>query len=159
MEPDGTLPIYWNVTSFGVSQEAFVTLKTVDAAGVEQDLLLKVQKGPNATAPDYSKGVIEVDYLAQTKKVRVAALRPNKSWTNYPPITAEFKNGDQLGARVYGTGPNAGMVYIYRTGKEVGKVKLNDADQAFFNTKGGHIGLWFISSRNAYFDDFGGGNL
>ena len=38
----GNGPIYWR-NAFGVDQEASVVLTTVDVAGMEQDLLLKVQ--------------------------------------------------------------------------------------------------------------------
>jgi hypothetical protein len=35
---------------------------------------------------------------------------------------------------------------------------LNADDKAFFNGKGGSIGLWAVGAHNAAFDDFGGGN-
>jgi beta-glucosidase len=38
-------------------------------------------------------------------------------------------------------------------------VTLNAADQAFFNAKGGKIGIWTVAASNALFDDFGGGTV
>jgi hypothetical protein len=157
VEPDGSLPIYWNKTKFGVNQEAFVTLKTIDPRGVENDLLLKVQTNSKGV-PDYTKGYIEVWFDPKAKAVRVNTLLPNKPWKIYTPDiipVTQYKNGDKLGARVYADG----TVHIDQNGTEVGKVTLNTSDQTFFNTKGGYIGLWFINTPEVYFDDFGGGNL
>jgi len=156
VEPDGSLPIYWNKTAFGVSQEAFVTLSTVDPAGTENDLLLKVQASGTGVI-NYKKGYIEVWYSPKAHAVRVDTLLPNaSSWTIYTPdIPVTFNNGDKFGARALADG----TVHIYKNGSEVGVVTLNAKDQAFFNSRGGYIGLWFIGSPNAYFDDFGGGNV
>jgi hypothetical protein len=127
----------------------------LDPDGVENDLLLKVQ--PNSKGvPDYTKGYIEVWFDPKAKAVRVDTLLPNKPWKIYTPdISVTFKDGDRLGARVYADG----TVHIDLNGAEVGNVILNAKDQAFFNGKGGYIGLWFQSTPDAYFDDFGGGNL
>jgi len=38
-------------------------------------------------------------------------------------------------------------------------VTLNAADHAFFNAKGGKIGLWTLDVPNAFLDDFGGGTV
>ena len=159
VEPDGWLPIYWNKNRFGVNQEAFVTLKTVDPKGMENDLLLKVQANSKGV-PNYMKGYIEVWFDPKAKAIRVDTLLPNKPSKIYTPdISVTFKDGDRFGAKVYGSGPEAGTVHIYQNETEVGKVTLDSADQAFFNPRGGNIGLWFIDTRDAYFDDFGGGNL
>ena len=101
VEPDGALPIYWNKTKFGVNQEAFVTLKTFDPDGVENDLLLKVQADSKGVI-NYKKGYIEVWFDPKAKAVRVNTLQPNKPWKIYTPdFSVTFKDGDKLGARVY----------------------------------------------------------
>ena len=148
----GNGPIYWK-NSFGVNQEASVTLTTVDMAGKEQDLLLKVQGG---VVPNWGAGVIEVSYHAPTNSVIVYTFRPSTlQWHSYSAIPVSFSNGDQLGAQALANGD----VVIFKNGVEVGRVTLNSADQAFFNPRGGYIGLWFINANNAFFDDFGGGNI
>jgi hypothetical protein len=52
-----------------------------------------------------------------------------------------------------------GTVQIYKNGMPIATVTLNAADQAFFNAKGGKIGIWTIAAPNAIFDDFGGGTV
>ncbi|MDL1909111.1 ExeM/NucH family extracellular endonuclease [Chloroflexi bacterium CFX6] len=144
--------IYWK-DAFGVDQEVFVTLTNVDAAGWEQDLLLKVQ---NVYGPNWGDGVIEVLYDAAANQVTVWTFRPQTlMWFKYADIPVAYANGDQFGARALATGD----VVIFKNGVEVGRVTLNAADQAFFNPRGGHIGLWFIDARDAFFDDFGGGDM
>ena len=113
MEPDGSLPIYWNKTPFGVNQEAFVTLETLDPDGVENGLLLKVQTS-SAGAINYKKGVIEVWYNPSKHAVRVSTLLPNKPWKDYPATPVEFKAGDKFGASALADG----TVYIYQNGAE-----------------------------------------
>lgn len=145
-------PIYWK-DAFGVDQEAFVTLSTVDLAGGEQDLLLKVQ---GQYGPNWGEGVIEALYDAGSNTVTVWTFRLDTlQWYSYAPIAVTFADGDQFGARALSTGE----VVIYKNGIEVGYVTLNAADQAFFNSKGGYIGLWFIDARDAFLDDFGGGDV
>jgi predicted extracellular nuclease len=148
----GNGPIYWK-NSFGVDQEVYVTLTTVASTGWEQDLLLKVQGGAN---PNWGAGVIEVFYDATNNTVLVATFRPDTlAWYEYPAIPVTLSNGDQFGAQALSNGD----VIIYRNGFIIGQVTLNAADQAFFNSKGGYIGLWFINAAAAFLDDFGGGNI
>ena len=129
---------------------SFVTLSTIDSKSQSQGLLLKVQSGsiPNA-------GAISVTYDAKAKAVRVSTLRlgQNGAWTLYPSQTATFANGDVLGARAKADG----TVQIYKNGTLVTTITLNGADQAFFNSKGGKIGIWTAAAPNAILDDFGGG--
>jgi hypothetical protein len=143
-------PLVWKATSFGTSQAAFVTLSTIDAKSPSQGLLLKVQTGsiPNS-------GAISVVYDAKAKAVRVSALRleRNGAWTLYPNQSATFTNGDVLGARANANG----TIAIYKNGTLVATVTLNAADQAFFNAKGGKIGIWAVVAAGAVLDDFGGG--
>jgi VCBS repeat-containing protein len=143
-------PLVWKPASFGAAQEAFLTLSTIDSKSPSMGVLLKVQTGsiPNA-------GAISVVYDAKAKAVRVSALRlgQNGAWTLYPNQAATFANGDVLGARAKADG----TVQIYKNGTLITTVTLNAADQAFFNTKGGKIGIWTAAAPNALFDDFGGG--
>jgi dipeptidyl aminopeptidase/acylaminoacyl peptidase len=143
-------PLVWKQT-FGTTQEAFVTLSAVDPKSPSQGVLLKVQTGK---VPD--AGAITVVYDAKAKVVRVSALRVGaKTWTFYPTTSVAFANGDVLGGRVL---PN-GTVEVYQNDTLVTTVTLSAADQAFFNAKGGKIGIWTLTARNAVLDDFGGGTV
>lgn len=145
-------PIYWK-DAFGVNQQVTVTLTTVDPAGLEQDLLLKVQ---GQYGPNWGEGVIEVFYNAKENNVRVTTFRLDTlQWFEYPPIAVTFADGDQFGAQALENGD----VLIYKNGLRVGRITLNDTDRIFFNSRGGHIGLWFINARNAFFDNFSGGDV
>jgi predicted extracellular nuclease len=144
-------PIYWK-NAFGADQEVFVTLTNVDEDGLEQNLLLKVQ---GSVVPNWGAGAIEALYDANTNTVTVWTFRPDTlAWYGYSPISVTFNDGDQFGARALSNG----LVLIYKNGVEVGSVTLNAGDQAFFNPRGGRIGLWFINANDAIFDDFGGGD-
>lgn len=146
--------IYWNPRAdFGVNQEAYFTFTTVHSSAREQDLLLKVQGG---TRPDWRKGAIEVLYDVVHGAVRVETFRPGLSaWTIYPNIPAVYLPGDQIRGRALSNG----TVRIYRNNELIGTVTLNPNDQAFFNSKSGRIGTWFIGGSGARFDNFGGGTL
>jgi hypothetical protein len=144
-------PLVWQPTLFGANQEAFITLSTIDPASASQGLLLKVQGSsiPNG-------GAIVVVYDATAKAVRVKTLRLNtQTWTVYTGQAATFANGDQLGARALANG----TVLIYKNGNLIAIVTLSTADQTFFNSKGGRIGLWTVNAPNAFFDNFGGGSV
>lgn len=144
--------MYWSPTSFGVNQEAFVTLSNVDTAGTEQDLLFKVQGG----TPNWANGVIEVSYDAATHQVVVWTYRPDRpNWQSYTAISVTYQNGDRFGARVLSNG----QIQIYRNCILIGTITLDSGDRTFFNSKGGRIGVWYLGAGNAYFDDFGGGTL
>jgi hypothetical protein len=144
-------PLLWKPSSFGTSQEAFVKLSTIDSRSPSQGLLLKAQ----SSAMD--AGAITVVYDAKAKAVRVSALRlgQNGAWTLYPNRAATFANGDVLGARARANG----KVEIYKNGTLITTVTLSTKDQAFFNAKGGKIGIWTAAASNALFDDFGGGTV
>jgi hypothetical protein len=145
--------LVWKPTSFGTTQQAFVTLSRLDLKSPSQGVLLKVQSGsslPNA-------GAIAVVYDAVGKAVRVSSLRlgQNGVWTLYANQAATFASGDVLGAQAKADG----TVQIYRNGALVTSVTLNAADKAFFNAKGGKIGIWTAAAPNAILDDFGGGTV
>jgi len=48
---------------------------------------------------------------------------------------------------------------FYNNGTLIATVTLNEEDQAFFNDKGGRIGIWTLAAPNAVLDDFGGGDV
>lgn len=85
-------------------------------------------------------------YDARAKAVRVSTLRlGDRSWRLYGNKAATFANGDVLGARVLASG----KVEIYKNGTLVTTVTLSAADQAFFNAKGGKIGIWTAAASSA----------
>ena len=142
--------LVWKPTSFGASQEAFVTLSIIDSRRKVMGLVLKVQTGSSGTP-----GAIVVAYDATTKKVRLSSRRMDDSvLTQYADTSAVFANGDQLGAQVLANG----TVKIYRNGILIVTISLNAVDQAFFNSRGGKIGLTAgLGPNQAAFDNFGGG--
>ena len=144
-------PIYWKPTAFGMNQGAFITLSTIDTGSKEQGLLLKVQ-----TSSVPQAGAIAVVYDAVKKAVRVETLRVNtRTWTQYANQAVTFSNGDRLAANALADG----TIKIYKNGLLVATMTLNAADKAFFNPKGGAIGVWTLKASNALLDDFGGGNI
>lgn len=152
LEVVGGGPVYWARAPFGASQEVFVTLAQIDAGGQEQNLLLKVQ----GDQPDWRQGLIEVRYDPQAGAVLVETYNPlAAAWTRYPDIPAALRDGDELRARVYASG----LVQVYRNGALLGARSLSQSDAAFFNSRGGAIGLWYISASGALLDSFGGGTL
>jgi hypothetical protein len=143
-------PLIWR-ESFGANQHAFVTLSTIDSRSPSQGVLLKVQGGSTTDA-----GAIAVVYDALARAVRVSTLRlGDRSWTLYRAQAVTFAAGDVLGARVLANG----TVEITRNGTLITRVTLSTADQTFFNTKGGKIGVWTVAAPRAVFDDFGGGTI
>jgi hypothetical protein len=143
--------LIWRPTSFGVDQEAFFTFSTIDTGSPTQGLLLKAQ-----STSQTDRGLIIVVYDARAEAVRVSTLRANRPiWTNYGNTPVTFANGDQLAARALANG----TVEVYKNGSLIATVTLNASDQTFFNNKGGRIGVWTLAARDAFFDDFGGGNV
>ena len=144
-------PLYWNPAVFGTNQAAFVTLSTVDPHSPSQGVLLKVQDGSVPSA-----GTIAVVYDATAKAVRVSTIRLGAlSWTPYGNTAVLFTNGDKLGACAKATGE----VRVYKNDALVKTVTLNAADQRFFNTKGGKVGIWSVLAPQAFLDNFGGATI
>lgn len=145
-------PLLWKPSTFDTSQEAFVTLTTIDPKSRSQGVLLKVQTSsiPNA-------GAISVTYEAVAKAVRVSTVRlgTNGAWTLYKATAATFANGDVLKARALASGD----VQIYKNGTLLTTVTLNAADKNFFNAKDGKIGIWTGLAPKAVLDDFGGSTI
>jgi hypothetical protein len=144
--------VYWQPAQFGPNQQACLNLKTIDAAGAEQGLLLKVQ----GTTANYQQGAIRVRYDAVSSQVFVETWQPGSAaWFAYAPVLVPFNSGDEPGAWVTASGE----VRVYRNCERIAIVTLNSADQSFFNALGGRIGMWFVNAGNAWADDFGGGTV
>ena len=93
-------------------------------------------------------------YDAKAKKVRVSTIRLGaRDWTLYLNQAATFANGDVLGARAKADG----TLEVYQNGTLIASVILSAEDGAFFNSKGGKIGIWTLAAPKAYLDAFGGG--
>jgi hypothetical protein len=138
-------------TAFGATQEAFVTLTTVDTRNRQQGVLLKVR---NASLP--TAGAISVTYDGIKKAVVVSTVRGARlSWTAYAGIPVIFTAGDVLAARAL----DNGQVQVYRNGTLIGTVALTTADQAFFSGSGGRIGIWTAVATKTVMDNFGGGTI
>ena len=138
--------IYWNASSFGADQEAFVTFSHVDTDGWEQDLLLKSQSS-NSWG-----NVLEVLYDA-TNDVVTIWTSTNGQWNQHgTEIPVTFYDGDQFGARAYADG----TVEVYKNGE---LLDTRDVSSWTYYDDGGYIGLWFINATDAVLDDFGGGTI
>jgi len=138
-------------TVFGTTQEASVKLTVIDTKSPSQGVLLKTQAGRIPTS-----GTISVVYDAEAGAVTVSTLRDGAiTWTPYVSRAVTFVNGDVLTGRAL----VGGDVLVYRNGVLVATVALDEADMAFFNAKGGQIGIWTNAASKAVLDDFGGGTI
>lgn len=140
--------IYWDVSSFGPDQEAYIKLTTIDPNAWEIGLTLKAQSSTGLGA-----GLIDVLYIPSTQQVQIWTYHLPNGWvqrgTNIP-IT--FANGDQFGVRAKANG----QVEIYRNGNLVG---VRDVSAWPYYAGSGYIGLFNINAGNAVLDDFGGGTV
>jgi PKD repeat protein len=138
--------LYWRNATFGASQEAFLTLKTLDANSQHHTLMLKAQNF------DWSKGVILVSYDAKNKRVTVQSRPPNASgWTTHASVIAILQAGDKLGA----VAAADGTVRVYVNGVLISTSTAN----SYFVNRSGAVGVWYQNAPNAEFDNFGGGNV
>lgn len=123
----------------------------MDPKSKTQGVLLKAQPGELPGA-----GAIAVVYDAKADAVQVATWRPAQpEWTTYRAVGATCHDGDTLTAQVGADG----TVTVLRNDTVVAAVPLSAADRAFFDSRGGRIGIWSRAARDAAFDDFGGGSL
>jgi predicted outer membrane repeat protein len=130
--------------AFGAAQEAYVTFAAHDSGSGRQGLLLKVQKIPR-------RGAIAVTYFAPQKKVVIETFLPRRGWSELARSgVVEIDSGDQLGARVW---PDGGLEVFIN-----GSLVLTARAEAFFDGRGGRIGLILEQAGGAVLDDFGGGN-
>jgi PKD repeat protein len=147
LSPTGNSDSYveWN-GSFGANQEAFVTLSTVQATGLEHNLMLKTQGN------SWSGGHIEVTFGGPTNSVRVITLQPPSTWVTRATFTGvPFASGDQLGARALADG----TVQVYKNGAQIGTTSVTGWP---YYAQGGRIGISVGRAASARFDNFGGGN-
>lgn len=157
-------PIYWHKSPnsnriFSADQKVCLTLSKVDLEGEDQSLMLKVQGTASISAPDWRKGVIDVNYAAESSVVRVDTFQPGNpgphdGWYHLPAIPVTFNDGDVFGARALADG----TVRVYKNGVLVGVADTKTTNGNFFVKKGGRIGIWYDDASGAKFDNFGGGN-
>ncbi len=138
--------IYWNVTSFGVDQEVFVTLATIDPNADEIGLILKAQDTTGNNTP-----MISVIYNPPGEYVQVWTYDSQQGWQQRGSnISATFVNGDQFGALAQVNGD----VTVYKNGVSIG---TRSASPWPAHDEPGYIGLFNINASNTVLDDFGGG--
>jgi PKD repeat protein len=138
---------YWNTTTFGPDQEAYVTIATLATGDPGHDLMLKVQ------GTGWSSAHVEVRYDDEYHRVGVHTYTPGSGWVTrgaFIPVT--YVSGDQLGARAYANG----TVEVYKSGVKIGQVSLGNWA---FAAAGGKVGLTLDGTIGARFDNFGGGNV
>ncbi|HMN61308.1 MAG TPA: hypothetical protein PJ988_13130, partial [Anaerolinea sp.] len=139
--------ILWKTSSFGVSQEAFITLSKIDSLSTEVDLLLKSQ-----SSSSWTKGVLEVRYDPKNHRVQVWTYTSSQGWVQRgDSVTVTFSDGDQLGARA----ASNGQVGVYRNGSLLATIDVSG--WTYYN-RSGYIGLWTVSAPNMLMDNFGGGD-
>lgn len=169
--------VYWNASSFGANQEAYLTFSKVVPSAAEHDLLLKVRNFPtNCASPGGTASAIEILYDPSpnpaNSRIQVWTLTPasfpSPNWNLRATFTGvNFVNGDVLGARTY----EDGTVIVYRNGTPIGMVNVTQPNgsvagwPASLAADTGQIGVWFLRNtgfavpNDARFDDFGGGTL
>ncbi len=139
--------IYRN-TAFGVNQEVFITLSTIDVNASEIDLLLKAQSNNN-----YQQGVIEVLYAPALNRVEVWTYSNAQNWVQRGAnIPVTFANGDQFGASATADG----TVSVYKNGL---LLATRSVAGWTYNSLGGYTGFWVVHGNNTFLDDFGAGNI
>jgi hypothetical protein len=142
---NGHASIFWS-TPFGTTQEVYVTLKSINTAAEEIDLLLKSQS--NTT---WGSGLLEVWYEPSTQIVRVITFTMAQGWVQRGPnIPVTFAAGDRFGAKARADG----FVEVYRNTTLLATV---DARGWTYATSGGYTGLWIVNGQNTQLDDFGAG--
>jgi uncharacterized repeat protein (TIGR01451 family) len=169
--------VYWNASSFGANQEAYMTFSKVVPSATEHDLLLKVRNFPtNCNNPGGTASAIEVLYDPSpnpaNSRIQIWTLTPTSfaspGWNLRATFTGvNFVNGDVLGARTY----SDGTVIVYKNGSPIGMVNVTLPNgsvagwPASLAAGTGQIGVWFLRNtgfavpNDARFDDFGGGTL
>jgi hypothetical protein len=146
LKETGSGDIYW-VTSFGTSQEAYVTLTGINIKANEIDLVLKSQ-----SRTSYKSGLIEILYDPTVKVVQVWTYTSTQGWVQYgADIPVTFVNGDKFGAKAAADG----TVSVYRNGTLLGTRSVTA--WPYYN-RGGYIGLWLVNGSGTTMDNFGGGN-
>ena len=146
LDVNGNGTVLWNPVAFGVDQEVFVTLATIDPGGNSISLLLKSQSSTSAT-----NGAARVLYSPGGQVVQVWTYAAGQGWVQRGAnIPSPLTDGDVLGARA----DPAGSIEVYRNGALLGSRDVSGWTHA---SAGGYIGLWLAGASNAVLDDFGGG--
>jgi hypothetical protein len=140
--------IYWQATSFGVDQEAFVTLTHIDPSTPEINLILKGQSNSSI-----HPGQISVSYTPSGNSIQVWSHNNGVGWrTHGSPVPVVFADGDQFGVRTL----SSGQIEIYKNGSLMGIRSVGDWN---FHAQGGYIGLAAFGPDTTTFDNFGGGTV
>jgi hypothetical protein len=140
-------PLLWRVAG-GTNQSVAMTLSAIDPIA-SQGLLLKAQ---SELRPE--GGAISVVYDPVHRMIVVSAIRTGQlSWTFYPAISATLAAGDRLGA----CATSAGDIRVYRNSILLQTVRMSTSDRAFFNGRGGRMGVWTLLATRSAIDDFAAG--
>lgn len=135
---------WWRPTVFGSDQEVYLRLTNINPAGQHHPLTLKVngKQGQN--------GAILVN-----QQVVVEALVRGQGFLTVATFPAVLQPGDTLGARAYVDG----TVEVFVRCESTGLADTRPVAGNRYVGTGGRIGVWFLDTAGATFDDFGGGNL
>jgi hypothetical protein len=147
LDVNGNGSIFWNATVFGVTQEAYVTVATMDPAAGGVSLVLKSQSANTSG----SSGMIRVLYNPGSQAVQISTYSNAQGWVQRGgSVSVTLGSGDRFGARVRADG----MVEVYKNEVLMG---VRDASGWTYAGGGGYVGLWMASAPNLFLDDFGGG--
>ena len=136
--------IFWNST-FGPTQEAYITLTSVNTNASEIDLELKSQ-GTTQNSP-----MLEVLYNPSQSIVQISTNDQTNGWFTYSTIPQTFSAGDVFGAKIDSTG----FVTVYKNGVQIASV--GTSTKWPYASSSGQIGIWTIGASGTQLDDFGGG--
>ncbi|MEZ4866169.1 MAG: choice-of-anchor D domain-containing protein [Caldilineaceae bacterium] len=150
--------IWWNPSTFGANQEAFVTLTKLGNSNKNttrwQGLILKVNGGELENA---NTSAINVRY-ASTQGVQVRTKAPGQGWILQAQWSnVSFSKGDLLGAQTQADG----TVVVYKNGASIGSVNVTSGPNpwpADLAAAGGQIGAMY-NFNGGKFDNFGGGEM
>jgi RHS repeat-associated protein len=140
--------IYWSASQFGISQEVYVKLYTIDSSASRIGVLLKSQ-----SSSGWGSGVLEVFYHPGSSTVQVWTYESSQGWVQHgASLSISFANGNILGVRAYASG----TVEVYKNAILVG---VRDVSSWPYYDDGGYIGIRTVGGPSTYYDDFGGGSL
>jgi PKD repeat protein len=139
------LPLFWSAASYGVDQEAFVTLAQVDANSGDPTLLLK------STSSSWPVRVLGVTYVAAQQRAKIWTYDEQGLVQRGTDILVTFSSGDQFGARATADG----VIEVYRNGT---LVAVRDASAWAYVSGNGYVGL-SLNATGVRLDNFGGGTV
>ncbi len=140
----------WNLQSFGVDQEAFLTIQGLNVAdsGTSVSLILKKQQA------DVSNGdMILVVYRHAQSHIQVYVVEGGSFADAKTPQSVSFANGDQFGVDIAGS-----TLRIYKNGTQI---LTQDVSSYDFVNSSGYIGFRYNlgGTDTEVVDDFGGGTM